>query len=150
MNNFSQKNSLRTYLLLFLSCILFVSLVVFFSGCTKDPENPGNLPSDELIDSNIVKEVVFHDQGDVYLSDFEPTDSDAVTVRLRIRRGNATNVYVEWTTELDKTSADTITWQKAEMQFDYTDANEYYDYYKGTIPAQPSAYRYLFVIENNV
>ena len=150
MNNFSQKNSLRTYLLLFLSCILFVSLVVFFSGCTKDPENPGNLPSDELIDSNIVKEVVFHDQGDVYLSDFEPTDSDAVTVRLRIRRGNATNVYVEWTTELDKTSADTITWQKAEMQFDYTDANEYYDYYKGTIPAQPSAYRYHFVIENNV
>ena len=98
-----KNNSKYTFWILLLSCIFFVCAVVFFSGCSKN-EDPGSVPSDELVDEKIVKDVVFHDQGDVYLSDFEPTDSESVDVRLRVRRGNATNVYVEWTTELDKAS----------------------------------------------
>ncbi len=106
-------------------------------------------PSDELVNENLITEEIFHDQGDVYLSTFEPTDQEDVTVRLRVRRGNVTNVTVEWTTDLDKVSGDGIEWKSAPLTFEKADVNKYYDYYKGVIPAQPSAYRYHFVVSNN-
>ena len=138
----------RTLWILILSSVLFGCMVMFLSGCTKQENNGDTGISDALVNEDIVKEALFHDQGDVYLSDFEPTDSEDVTVRLRVRRGNAVNVYVEWTTDLDKTSQEEISWQKADMVFDHADETDYYDYFKGTIPAQKSAYRYHFVIEN--
>ena len=129
-----------------LSCVLFVCAVFLVVGCDKGNKDDGR--SDALINEDIVKEDIFHDQGDIYLSDFEPTDSESVTVRLRLRRGNAVSVAVEWTTDLSA-SGETAEWQRVEMDFEKADVNDYYDYFIGTIPAQKSAYRYHFVVRNN-
>ena len=142
--------SIRGFLLLLLSCVLFCATAFFLIGCNK--QGGGEItdqPSNELVDEDLVTEEIFHDQGDVFLSSFEPTDQDDVIVRLRVRRGNATNVTVEWTTELSKVDGKDIEWKSAPLAFEKADVNKYYDYYKGTIPAQPSAYRYHFVVQNN-
>ena len=136
----------KSFWLCLLSCVLFVCAVFLVVGCDKGNKDDGR--SDALINEDIVKEDIFHDQGDIYLSDFEPTDSESVTVRLRLRRGNAVSVAVEWTTDLSA-SGETAEWQRVEMDFEKADVNDYYDYFIGTIPAQKSAYRYHFVVRNN-
>ena len=83
----------KSFWLCLLSCVLFVCAVFLVVGCDKGNKDDGR--SDALINEDIVKEDIFHDQGDIYLSDFEPTDSESVTVRLRLRRGNAVSVAVE-------------------------------------------------------
>lgn len=70
-------------------------------------------------------------------------------MRLRLLRGNAAEVILRYTCDLDKPAAD-CRWTNVSMQYERADVNGYYDYYIGEIPPQKSAYRYHFIVKNNV
>ena len=139
-------NKAKNVLLILFSVGVFLCGGLWLVGCGKSPTDGGA----SLVDEPIVADEIFHDIGDVYVSHIEPKDTDTVTMRLRVRRKNATEVTLRYTTDLDKASAEECSWKDIPMQFDYADANGYYDYYKCEVPPQKTSYRYHFVVKNNV
>ncbi len=136
----------KNLLLIVCSVCVFLCASLCVIGC-------GGTQTDDavsLVDEPIVTGEIFHDIGDVYVSHIEPKDTDTVTMRLRVRRKNATEVTLRYTTDLSKASAEECAWNDVPMEFDYADVNGYYDYYKCEVPPQSTSYRYHFVVKNNV
>ena len=86
---------------------------------------------------------VFHDQGGDYMLPSAPGKEDEVTVRLRCSKYNLTKAQIQIT--LDKGT----TWTCIDMTQDGKDDTGYYQFWKGTIPAQTEPYFYRFEIGYN-
>lgn len=86
---------------------------------------------------------VFHDQANEYITPDEPTASDDITLRIRTARYNVTKAQIQYTTDEGKT------WQTADMEFEKHDDTGYYDFFKGTIPAQSETLYYRFICSND-
>ncbi len=86
---------------------------------------------------------VFHDQGGNYMSPSAPGKDDKVTIRLRCNKYNLTKAQIQVT--LDKGT----TWTCIDMSLDGKDDTGYYQFWKGTIPAQKEPYFYRFAVSNN-
>lgn len=147
-------------------CLALFGLSVSFAlsgclmvGCTK--RNQENSPdasaveynkrldaSAELAKAPIDASEIFHDQADVFMSPLEPKDTDNVTIRLRVRRGAATKVTLQFTVDLNGIADDTAVWNDIPMLFEIADETMYYDYWICVIPAQTSPYKYQFKVEN--
>lgn len=80
---------------------------------------------------------LFHDCGYIYLSNIEPEQGEAVTVRLRAEKGNVTWAYVE-------ISHDGKNWSSYEMKREKEDDTGYFEYFIGTIPGQNEMFKYRF------
>lgn len=104
--------------------------------------------STERINTAIDELEIFHDQADVFMSPLEPKDTDDVTVRLRVRRGAATKITLQFTVDLSGIADDTAVWNDIPMLFEIADETMFYDYWICVIPAQASPYKYQFKIEN--
>lgn len=119
-------------------------------GGTEDEYNLRLEPSTELCSAWIEGQDVFHDQAGVFMSPLEPKDTDNVTIRLRVRRGSVSKATLQFTLDLDKISDGTAVWHDIPMLFEIADETMYYDYFICIIPAQVSAYKYHFLLENEV
>lgn len=85
---------------------------------------------------------VFHDPANEYITPDEPTSKDEVTLRIRTERYNVTRAQIQYTTDEGKT------WNTADMEFEKHDDTGYYDFFKGTIPAQSESFYYRFICSN--
>ena len=86
---------------------------------------------------------VFHDQSEVYMSDIEPDFNEDLELTLRAEYGTVTNATIQ-------ISNDFISWKSYDMYYDSTDKTGSYQYFKGTVPGQSSAFYYRFKAYNNV
>lgn len=87
---------------------------------------------------------VFHDQANEYMTPDEPTSKEEVTLRIRTERYNVTKVQIQYTTDKGET------WKSADMSFEKHDSTGYYDFFKGTIPAQENTVYYRFLCGNDL
>ena len=141
------KNKIfRTILLLFCSIAFFIAACCFLAGCGNKGDSSQNM---DHVNEPFQEEDIFHDIGQPYVSKIEPTSTDDVTMRLRVRRGSVTQAKLMYTTDLQNENSSDCAWTELEMQFEKPDVSGYYDYYVCTVPAQSSSYRYHFLIENN-
>lgn len=85
---------------------------------------------------------VFHDPANEYITPDEPTSKDEVTLRIRTERYNVTRAQIQYTTDKGQT------WKTADMEFEKHDNTGYYDFFKGTIPAQSESFYYRFICSN--
>ncbi|MBQ2712575.1 MAG: alpha amylase N-terminal ig-like domain-containing protein, partial [Clostridia bacterium] len=143
--------------------LLALVMITAFSVCVMFGCTPGSSTGDSEADAynrrlvasqaNIGRALqvddIFHDQADVFMTPLEPTDTDNVTIRLRVRRGNVSKASLFFTVELDKIADGTAKYHEIPMVFEIADVTEYFDYYICVIPAQVSPYKYHFRIENN-
>ena len=129
-----------------LSVLLILCSCLLLGSCQKGGDSGKDA---SRVDEPIATAELYHDIGAPYVSHIEPTDTDTVTMRLRLLRGNAAEVILRYTCDLDKPAAD-CRWTNVSMQYERADVNGYYDYYIGEIPPQKSAYRYHFIVKNNV
>lgn len=89
----------------------------------------------------------FHDQGGEYISSYEPKKNEDVTVKLKVRRGYATEAKVAYTFDYNKANP---VYHYNDMVFEKSDDGLFYDYWVGIIPANEAPYKYHFEIKNNV
>ena len=85
---------------------------------------------------------LFHDQSEFYLSDIEPDFGQSVEYTLRVKYGSVTDASVQ-------ISTDGTNWDSFDMHYDRTDESGDYQYFKGTVPGQNTAYYYRFEAKNN-
>lgn len=85
---------------------------------------------------------VFHDQGGDYVSTISPQKDEKLVVRLRCEKYNLTKAQVQVTTD------EGTTWTAIDMTVDGKDDTGYYQFWKGTIPAQSEPYFYRFAVSN--
>lgn len=85
---------------------------------------------------------VFHDQSDFYMSDIQPDYYEDIELTLRAKYGSVTNAVIE-------ISNDGKTWISYSMRYDSTDSTGDYQYFKGTVPGQKSAFYYRFKAINS-
>ena len=136
----------KNIFLMILSVFLILCSCLLLGSCQKGGDSGKDV---SRVDEPIATAELYHDIGAPYVSHIEPTDTDTVTMRLRLLRGNAAEVILRYTCDLDKPAAD-CRWTNVSMQYERADVNGYYDYYIGEIPPQQSAYRYHFIVKNNV
>ena len=86
---------------------------------------------------------VFHDQSEVYMSDIEPQFNEDLELTLRAEYDTVTNATIQ-------ISSDCVSWKSYDMYYDGTDKTGSYQYFKGTVPGQSSAFYYRFKVYNTV
>ncbi len=92
------------------------------------------------------EEEIFHDQATGFMSPLQPTKDDNVTLRLKIKRGLASEATIKYSFDLDV--GDTVTFYSAPMVFEKADDVLNYDYWVGIIPKNKAYYRYHFELKN--
>lgn len=121
----------------------------FFAGCAKDDGGIyGGIyeKSTANVKEYFYEEEIFHDQSTDFMLPLQPTKDDNVTLRLKVKRGLASEVKIKYSFDLDV--GDTVTFYPAPMVFEKADDNLNYDYWIGIIPKNEAYYRYHFELTN--
>ena len=92
--------------------------------------------------NNVEWSGLFHDQGPLYDSNVEPTASQAVTLTLRTFKSDISSANIKYYDSADGA------YHWVAMSWSANDATGNYDYWKGTVPASPSAKYYRFQIND--
>lgn len=87
----------------------------------------------------------FHDQSSRFMNPIAPAFTDAVTLRVRIPAKAAVSGSIMYSKYAD---TDNTAWSEVPLTFDEKDETGYYEYWKGTIPAQKAMFRYRFKLVN--
>lgn len=95
-------------------------------------------------------EDLFHDQGYVYMENTSPTDTEAVTYRLRAKKNSLTAATLRLTLDTDKENSEECKYYDLKMSRESIDETGYYEYWACTVPAQEKSYSYHFMCENEV
>ncbi len=85
---------------------------------------------------------VFHDQSEFYMSDIQPDYGEDIELTLRAKYGSVTSAVIE-------ISNDGKTWTSYGMKYDGADSTGDYQYFRGTVPGQKSAFYYRFKATNS-
>ena len=93
-------------------------------------------------DNNVERDVLFSDQGPLYMSPTEPTSSTPVTLKLRVFRDDITSANIKY-------------WDTADSSFHWVpmvwlknDPTGIFDIWQGTVPASASVKYYRFQIND--
>lgn len=131
----SKKKIILVVVLLLLTIGLSVGVVFAWNNYKKEKQIKEERQKAEITE-------VFHDQGGMYMSPSAPSKEDEVEIRLRCNKYNLTKAQIQIT--LDKGT----TWTCVDMVQDGKDDTGYYQFWKGTIPAQSEPYFYRFAVGN--
>ncbi len=131
----SKKKIILVIILILLAIGLSVGAVFAWNNYKKQKKLKEEQQKAEITE-------VFHDQGGDYMLPSAPGKEDEVTVRLRCSKYNLTKAQIQIT--LDKGT----TWTCIDMTQDGKDDTGYYQFWKGTIPAQTEPYFYRFAVGN--
>lgn len=66
-----------------------VSVGLALTGFSYVPATASSSLSDPIAE-------VFHDQGDIYISDMEPAVTEKVTIRIRTKKGKVTRAHLQY------------------------------------------------------
>ena len=89
----------KNIFLMILSVLLILCSCLLLGSCQKGGDSGKDA---SRVDEPIAAAELYHDIGAPYVSHIEPTDTDTVTMRLRLLRGNAAEVILRYTCDLDK------------------------------------------------
>ena len=135
-----RKIGLSFLAVILLLCVSFSLL----TGCAADWKYDR---SEEHAEDYFYTEDIFHDQAAEFMSPQQPTKDQNVTIRLKVKRGLATEVSIKYSFDLE--AGEEAVFYPAPMVFECADDNLNYDYWIGIIPANEAYYRYHFELKNN-
>jgi len=87
----------------------------------------------------------FHDQSAQFMSPVAPTSKEPITLWVRIPAKSAVSGTIMYSKYTDTRSTK---WNEVPLKFDKNDSTGYYEFWKGTIPAQSEMIRYRFKLVN--